>query len=84
MNGAQAPELPMPGAMDSHDDWGRYAVSRGMPQGQAARLTRDEIRAEFVPPDAPRVDIPYVERLDRDPGTRAARREARRRPWEQA
>lgn len=72
----------MPDAMASHGDWLSYAVSRGMPREQAARLSRDEIREEFVPPDAPRVDIPYVERLDQDPGTRAARREGRRKPGE--
>jgi hypothetical protein len=76
------PRQPMPGAMDSHADWLAYAVSRGMPRERAVRLTRDEIRGEFVPPDAPRIDIPYVERLEQDPATLAARREATRKPWE--
>lgn len=76
------PGLPMPAAMAHHDDWAVYAVSRGMDPGEARTLTRDQLRAAFIPSDAPRDDTPYVERLDQDPDTRAARRAASRPAWD--
>ena len=75
------PGLSMPAAWASHDDWSRYAVARGMPAGQAAAISRDQLLLAFVPLNAPRDDTPRLERLDRDPDTRAATRESRRKPW---
>ena len=72
----------MPAAMASHDDWLSYAASRGMPREQARGLTRDQLRAAFVPEGAPRDDTPYIERLDQDVASRTAYREGRRKPWE--
>lgn len=72
----------MPSAMASRDDSATYAASRGMDAAAVRTLSRDQIREEFVPPDAPRVDVPYVERLDQDPESRAAYREGRRKPGE--
>lgn len=70
--------VAMPDFAASHDDWERYAVARGMPPGQAASSSRDQLVLAFVPMTALRDGAPRVEQLDRDPATRAARREARR------
>lgn len=75
--------LSMPAPEATHDDWSSYAAARGMAADQAAALSRDQLLLTFVPPDAPRDDTPRIERLDRDPETRAAARAARRKPWEQ-
>lgn len=70
--------LPMPDACASHGDWSSYALARGMPADLAASLGRDQIMLEFVPIEALRNAAPRIERLDRDPATRAAVREGRR------
>ncbi len=53
------PESMMPKGNASHEAWLQYAVSQGMPRGEAAELTRDQIRARFsapsFDPDAPPV-----------------------------
>ena len=72
--------LSMPHAGASHDDWSRYAVSRGIPADQAAALSRDQIRVEFCPPGTGPAGEPVVDLLERDPEALAARRDARRKP----
>lgn len=76
------PFIPQPSADADHGTWTRYAIAQGMPAEQARGLTRDQIRVRFTPPGAPLGGEPQLERHDSDPETLAARREARRRPWE--
>ena len=72
--------MPDPGA--PHEEWSRYAIARGMPAGQAAGLSRDQIRLEFCPPGSGPGSEPVLDALERDPGHLAARRGARSKPWE--
>ncbi len=46
----QTPEAAMPKGNASHETWMNYAVEQGMPRGEAAELTRDQIRARFTAP----------------------------------
>jgi hypothetical protein len=74
--------VPEPPDTASHDTWVTYAVSRGMDLEQARGLTRDQLRMALIPVGAPRSDVPYIERLDRDPESRAVRHAASRPAWE--
>ncbi len=47
---AQTPEAAMPKGNSSHETWLNYAVEQGMTRGEAAELTRDQIRARFTAP----------------------------------
>ena len=47
---AQTAESMMPKGNSSHETWLHYAVEQGMPRGEAAELTRDQIRARFTAP----------------------------------
>jgi hypothetical protein len=47
---SQTPEAAMPKGNASHETWLSYAVEQGMPRGEAAELTRDQIRARFTAP----------------------------------
>ncbi len=77
-----APLIPPPHDQAPHSEWMAYAVSQGMPEEQAAGLTRDQIRVRFMPADAPLSGAPDLDWHDQDPEAIAARREARRKPWE--
>jgi hypothetical protein len=74
--------LAMPAAGAARDDWSRYAIARGMPADEAAGLSRDQLRIQFCPPGCTPGGEPDLELLERDPGALAARRQARRKPWE--
>lgn len=47
---AQTAEALMPKGNASHDQWLQFAVSQGMDRGEAAGMTRDQIRARFTAP----------------------------------
>ena len=74
--------LPKPDARADHDTWARYAVSQGMPAGQAAGLTRDQIRVALVPAGRSIGAEPSLDVLERDSEARFARRAAQRPAWE--
>jgi hypothetical protein len=67
---------PDPGA--PHSEWAAYAVSHGMPEAQARGLTRDQLRARFLPSGGSIGSEPDLERHDQDAAAVAARREARK------
>lgn len=46
----QTPEAAMPKGNSSHETWLAYAVEQGMTRGEAAELTRDQIRMRFTAP----------------------------------
>lgn len=57
ITGSGTPESTMPRGNASLEAWRAYAVSQGMPQEDAAEMTRGQIRARFTTPafdpDAP-------------------------------
>lgn len=82
MDVSGAADVPQPAPWAPQWDWAAYAVARGIPEADARGMTRDQIRAVLGALDAPLTGEPNLERHEQDPETLAARREARRKPWE--
>ncbi len=72
------PDLPggavMPDGRASHQAWMQYAIAQGVPQADAASLTRDQLRALFAEHGSGHGGTPDLDLLDEDPAARAARR----------
>ena len=83
MTGTQeAGYIPVPDAQAPHHEWLAYAVSQGMEKDTARGLTRDQLRIRLGAASQPLSGEPSLDRLERDPETRAARRAAQRPAWE--
>jgi hypothetical protein len=74
--------MAMPDEYATHAVWMAYAIGRGMDPEEARGRTRDQLRVAFLPEGPLIGSVPYLERHDQDPDAIAARREARRKPWE--
>lgn len=81
---SHAVRVPRPDNQADHTAWMTHALGEGIPATEARAMTRDQIRARLSGAHEPLTGDVALERHDQDPGTRAARREARRKPWEQA
>ena len=84
MDATQFPRVPRPHNQADHAAWMAYAIGEGIPAADARAMTRDQLRTRLSGAHEPLTGEVVLERHDQDPDTRSARREARRRPWEQA